>query len=545
VIRTFSGAAACVVRIAVTIATAITVAASSASAAALPAAKVRTIDVDVAKADRPLDHFFDLSVGSDYSGTMSRDDAQAQLKTAVDELGFRYIRFHAIFHDALGTVKQGPDGKVTYDWSGIDKLYDNLLAKHIKPFVELGFTPQALKTSDNKIFWWNGNTSHPKPEAWHDLIAAFVTHLEQRYGKEQVRSWYFEVWNEPNLDGFWEKADRQAYFDLYENTARTIKAIDPSLRVGGPSTAGAAWVPEFLAFTAARNVPIDFVTTHTYGVEGGFLDEEGKDDNRLSMNPDSVVGDVRRVRDEIAASKYPTLPLYFTEWSTSYNPRDPVHDSYISAAYILEKLKGSGGRLQGMSYWTYSDIFYEAGPPPSAFHGGFGLMTIDRVRKPAWFAYKYLHALRGREVPTADPQSWAASDGKQAEAIVWDWRIPDQKSSNRPYYTRLHPSGPTAPVTVHFTHLQPGSYRLQVRRTGFQKNDPQSAWIEMGKPLQLSAEQVNKLQFLTRDLPERDVVVRVPAARSYSLTLPMRSHDVLLVTMEPTAGGAGAERGRK
>jgi xylan 1,4-beta-xylosidase len=496
------------------------------------AQRARRVDVDVAKATKPVDRFFDLSVGSDYSGTMSREDAQRQLKPAVDELGFRYIRFHAIFHDALGTVKQGPDGRITYDWTGIDKLYDNFLSKRIKPFVELGFTPQALKTSENKIFWWNGNTSHPKPEAWRDLIHAFVTHLEQRYGKAEVRSWFFEVWNEPNLDGFWEKADKQAYFELYENSARTIKSVDPELRVGGPSTAGAAWVPEFLDFAASRNVPIDFVTTHTYGVEGGFLDEEGKDDNKLSMNPDSVVGDVRRVREQIGKSKFPNLPLYFTEWSTSYNPRDPVHDSYLSAAYILEKLKGSRGLLQGMSYWTYTDIFYEPGPPNGPFHGGFGLMTVDGVRKSAWFAYKYLHALRGNEVPTADPQSWAASDGKRAAAIVWDWRLPDQKISNRPYYTKLHPSAAAAPVTLRFSHLQPGSYRLTVRRTGFQKNDPDSAWIEMGKPTQLSAPQLAKLQTLTRDLPERNATVPVAAAGSYSLTLPMNTHDVVLVTME-------------
>ena len=504
--------------------------AAVASAPAAPA--TRKVEVDVARATKPVDRFFDLSVGSDYSGTMSRDDAQRQLKTAVDELGFRYIRFHAIFHDALGTVKQGPDGRITYDWTGVDKLFDSLLARRIKPFVELGFTPQALKTSDNKIFWWNGNTSHPKPELWRDLVGAFVTHLEQRYGKPEVRSWFFEVWNEPNLDGFWEKADQQAYFELYENSARTIKAVDPELKVGGPSTAGAAWVPEFLAFAAERKVPVDFVTTHTYGVEGGFLDEDGKDDNKLSMNPDSVVGDVRRVREQIQASKFPNLPLYFTEWSTSYNPRDPVHDSYLSAAYILEKLKGSRALLQGMSYWTYSDIFYEPGPPTTPFHGGFGLMTVDGVRKSAWFAYSYLHALSGNEVPTADPQSWAASDGKRAAAIVWDWRLPDQKISNRPYYTKVHPSAPARPVTVRFSHLSPGSYRLQVRRTGFHKNDPQSAWIEMGKPGHLTSAQTAKLQALTRDLPERSSTMRVAAAGTYSLTLPMKTHDVVLVTMQ-------------
>ena len=511
------------------------------AATAIAAPAPRQIDIDVAKATRPLDRFFDLSVGSDYSATLSRADSQAQLKTAVNELGFRYVRFHAIFHDALGTVKQRPDRHISYDWSGIDKLYDNVLAKHIKPFAELGFTPQALKTSDNKIFWWNGNTSHPKPDLWRNLVRAFATHLEQRYGKAEVRSWFFEVWNEPNLDGFWEKADQAAYFALYDDTARTLKAVDPQLRVGGPSTAGAAWVPELLDHVAKSGAPIDFVTTHTYGVDGGFLDEKGQDDNKLSQSPDSVAGDVRKVREQITASKFPSLPLYFTEWSTSYNPRDPVHDSYISAAYVLDKLKKSQGRLQGMSYWTYTDIFYEPGPPTSAFHGGFGLMTIDNIRKPAWFAYKYLHALKGREVRTSDAQTWAASDGRRAEAIVWDWRTPDQKVSNRPYYTKVHPSAEAAPATIRFAHLAPGSYRLEVRRTGFQHNDPQTAWIEMGKPDKLSDAQRAKLQSLTRDLPERSEVVRVGRA-GYSLTLRMQTEDVALITVEPIAAGASAGR---
>ena len=299
-----------------------------------PGPATRHIELDVARAAKPLDRFFELSVGSDFPGTLIREDSQAQLRTAVDELGFRYVRFHAIFHDVLGTVRL-ESGKTVYDWTKIDQLYDGLLARRIRPFVELGFTPEAMKTSENKIFYWQGNTSHPSPEKWKDLVEGFIRHIEQRYGRDEVRTWFFEVWNEPNLSGFWEGADRKAYFELYDLTANTIKAVDPNLRVGGPSTAGADWVPEFLDHVAQSKAAVDFVTTHTYGVDGGFLDENGKDDNKLSASPDAVVGDVRRARRQIAASKYPDLPLYFTEWSTSYNPRDPVHDSYISAPYSL------------------------------------------------------------------------------------------------------------------------------------------------------------------------------------------------------------------
>ncbi len=226
----------------------------------------RIITVNPAKQGPPVDHFYDLSVGSDYPGTLIRPDSQAQLKVVVEELGFRYIRFHAIFHDVLGTV-QVQDGKTVYDWRKIDELYDDLLARHIKPFVELGFTPKALATSNSSIFYWKGNTSHPKPDAWRDLVAAFARHVEQRYGQEQVRSWFFEVWNEPNLSGFWEGADQQAYFQLFDLTSDTLKSVDPKLRVGGPATAGASWVPEFLAHVKKCGAAVDFVTTHTYGVD--------------------------------------------------------------------------------------------------------------------------------------------------------------------------------------------------------------------------------------------------------------------------------------
>jgi xylan 1,4-beta-xylosidase len=350
-----------------------------------------------------------------------------------------------------------------------------------------------------------------------------------------VRSWYFEVWNEPNLDGFWENADKPAYFALYDLTARTVKGVDPQLRVGGPSTAGAAWVPEFLSHVAQSGAPIDFVTTHTYGVDGGFLDEKGQSDTKLSPSADSIVGDVRKVRAQIQASKHPNLPLYFTEWSTSYTPRDPVHDSYVSGPWILTKLKGAQGSLDGMSYWTYTDIFYEAGPPPAPFHGGFGLMTIDGIRKPAWFAYKYLHALRGNVVPVPDAEAFAASDGRHVATLLWSWVQPKQDSSDRPYYTKVHPSAALGPARLAFEHLKPGNYRLTLRRTGFGHNDPQTAYLEMGSPKKLTAGQLSTLQSLTRDLPETQRVVRVGTGGAFTLTLPMQTNDVVLVDLDRTA----------
>jgi xylan 1,4-beta-xylosidase len=497
----------------------------------------RTIVVSLADSAGPVDRFFDLSVGSDYPGTLIRDDSQAQLKVAVDELGFRYIRFHAIFHDVLGTVRV-ENGKTVYNWSKIDQLYDGLLARHIRPFVELGFTPKVLATSQNSIFYWNGNTSHPKPDGWHDLVEAFVRHIEQRYGKDEVRTWFFEVWNEPNLSGFWEGADQKVYFELYDLTAKTIKSIDPALRIGGPSTAGAAWVPEFLAHVKQSGAAVDFVTTHTYGVDGGFLDENGVQDTKLSASPDAIIGDVRRVREQISASPFPGLPLYFTEWSTSYTPRDSVHDSYISAPYILTKLKASQGLLQGMSYWTYTDLFEEPGPPTAPFQGGFGLLNPQGIRKPAFFAYKYLHALQGDSLKTSDPQTMLSTLGGNVTAVIWDFEQPDQKVSNRSFYTKLIPAHTAAPVRLQVTHLVPNAaYRLEVHRAGFRANDAYSAYIEMGSPKDLTTAQIAHLNELTRDLPETDKVMQSGPTGTVELTVPMNSNDVVLVKLIRSQGG--------
>jgi len=499
--------------------------------AASPAA--RMLDVDAAQASTPVDRFYALSVGSDYPGTLIRPDSQAQLVPAVHELGFQYLRFHDVFHDTLGTVRR-VDGKLVYDWTKLDQLYDGLLAKGIRPFVELGFTPNALKTSDQTLFYWKGNTSHPQAEGWSQLVDAFVRHVRERYGAEEVRKWFFEVWNEPNLKDFWENADQQAYFDLYANTARTLKAIDPQLRVGGPATAGADWVPQFLAFAAAQQLPVDFVTTHTYGVAGGFLDEQGNQDTKLLESPDAIVADVRKVRAQIDASAFPGLPLYFTEWSASYTPRDFVHDSYISAPYILSKLRQVRGLVRGMSYWTYSDLFEEPGPPPTPFHGGFGLMNREGIRKPAWFAYKYLNQLTGQDIALADGNALAARDGNRIAVLAWDWQQPVQEVSNRSFYTRKQAATAASPLRLRLANLPAGQYRLQLRRTGYLRNDPLSLYIDMGLPERLTDAQLSQLRKATDDAPEQDRLITV-GATPVEVELPMRSNDVVLVTVVPVA----------
>jgi xylan 1,4-beta-xylosidase len=101
----------------------------------------------------------------------------------------------------------------------------------------------------------------------------------------------------------------------------------------------------------------------------------------------SVSQDVLNSRNEIAGTSMPNLELHYTEWSASYTPADPIHDSYHEAAYILQKIKQVGTAAQSMSYWVFTDIFEEPGPRFTPFHGGFGLLNYQAINKPAFYSY--------------------------------------------------------------------------------------------------------------------------------------------------------------
>lgn len=521
---------------------------AAAAAIALPLSSAcahsepRTITADMSDVRGQRDMFWRDCVGADHGPLMLRKPNQAQLQLVHREIGFEYVRFHGIFTHTH-VYRESGSGPV-YDFSEVDAIYAAVLRAGMKPFVEISFMPRALATGTKTIFYYTANGSPPRDYGkWAALVGAFIRNLEAHFGRTEVESWRFEVWNEPNLDGFWTHGDQQSYFHLYDVTARAIKAVDPSLAVGGPATAGAAWIPEFLAHARSAGVPVDFVTTHTYGVNGGFLDADGHSDVELSPDAGSIVDDVLKVRRQVDAAGLQRLPVYFTEWSTSYNPRDPVHDAYISAAYILAKLKRVEGAVQAMSYWTYTDLFEEAGPPPSSFQGGFGLVNREGIRKSAFFAYKYLNELGPEVLRNSDPQSWLTRGDRGFSGLIWSYTPPHQTVGDRSYFRRLHPATPLPAVRLEVSHLQPGTYRLSVFRTGYRANDAYSQYIAWGLPTNLTPGQIAQLQRLTRDRPETSATVRIGGNGRFDRQIPLRTNDVVLVKLTRISAANALSRG--
>ena len=463
-----------------------------------------------------------------------RADWQQQLAEIKRDAGFKYIRMHGLLSDDMGVYRIDSQGKEQYNFQYIDALFDYLLSINVKPFVELGFMPSQMASGDKTIFWWRGNVTPPKNyESWQRLIKALTEHFTERYGAEEVASWYFEVWNEPNLDGFWA-GTQDEYFKLYDHAARAIKGVNAKYKVGGPATAGAAWIPEMIAYSVKNSVPLDFVSTHTYGVNQGFLDEFGTTGTVLSKDPGAISNDVEKNRKEISASAMPKLDLHYTEWSSSYTPADPTHDSYHQAAYILQKLKQTGDGAQSMSYWVFTDIFEEPGPRFEAFHGGFGLMNTQGIKKPAYFAYQYLNQLAPTELKNSDKLSFATTDKKgNVQLLLWDYThtLPDN-INNQQYFIKDLPPKAKGEVAVNVGGLKPGAYKLEISTVGYKRNDAFTAYIGMGSPKQLKKDQVASLKALATGKPSEQKSVRVGADGKFSIKLPLRENDVYLLNLK-------------
>lgn len=502
-------------------------------------AQQRTISVDVNKVKGQLSESHLYCIGAGRANEGLRADWQAQLKEVQNKIGFKYIRFHGILEDDMGVYFEDHAGNPIYNWQYVDKLYDFLLSVNMKPIVELSFMPTALASEDKTVFWWKGNVTPPKDyNKWSDLITAFVAHLEERYGKDEVKTWLFEVWNEPDHRSFFKPNEIEwpnkidAYMKLYGETAKAIKKVSDYYKVGGPATSGANWVSEFIQSCADNNYPVDFVSTHEYGVEGDGLDEFGTKKIILISDLNFVPNKVAISRDKITSSPRPNLPLHFTEWNTSYSPLDLIHDTYFNAPFILNVLKKTEKNATSMSYWTFTDIFEEKGPPHTPFHGGFGLINLQDIKKPSYYAYEFLSSLGKNELETNDESAMVCKDDQgNVQALFWNLTNVDyQGKHNKEYFSKIIPSYSVGEVTLNVNNLKIGKYKVSVHQTGYLVNDPYTKYMQMGSPSQITKAQEKELKEASANKPVEESIVEITDGK-FSKTINIRENDVFFITV--------------
>jgi len=470
------------------------------------------IVVDASAPAHPFPHFWEQMFGSGRAVLSLRDSYRQDMREVKQVTDFHYVRFHAVFHDEFGIYDEDTQGTPVYNFSYLDQSYDGLLANGVRPFVELSFMPKKLAAKEIlHAFWYKQNVSPPKDYAkWDDLITQFAKHLVERHGIDEVSQWYFEVWNEPNID-FWGGEPKQAtYWDLYDHTARALKAVNPRLRVGGPSTAQAAWADAFIQHCSENHVPVDFVSSHVYGndrSEDIFGTHEDIPRDRM------VCRAVKKVHDQIASSVMPTLPLIWSEFNASYKNEPEVTDAAYMGPWLADTLRQCDGLTEMMSYWTFSDVFEEQGVVKTPFYGGFGLIAAGGIPKPAFNTFKLLHELGDQRIELNSDSALLTrkKDGSLVLA-VWNYAPPEKEGTSKS-------------VTLKFkgVHATKASVAILDPTHG----DVHPTYAKMGSPPYPTQAQIRDLRKAAQ-LPS-------PVTRSIrggELTLTLPSYGLALITLK-------------
>jgi xylan 1,4-beta-xylosidase len=469
---------------------------------------------DLAQTPVPFEHFWEHTVGSDHAPMALRSDWQAQLQTCHAELGFRHVRFHDLLSDSMGTLVR-QEKKLLYSFFNADQIMDFLLSIGMRPFVELSFMPQALASGSKTVFRYKANVTPPKDyKQWETFIHKLTHHWVERYGLEEVRQWFFEAWNEPNLKAFWT-GTRKGYFKLYRHTVNAIKSVDPSLKVGGPATAQAAWVEEFLEYCEWNHLPVDFVTTHYYPTDA-FSDNKAETDKKLA----AASRDVMREQAEKVKREARGLPVYFTEWNISSDPRHSLHDEPFAAAYATHIIMSLRGLAHGYSFWTFSDIFEENYFPSVPFHGGFGLLNIHGIPKPVYRAFQLLHHLGEEQLEVSGwhetVEVWAIQKENQLVLLSVNHVLPGHSIS-------------TEQVDITLSGL-PQPQQSYIERIDEDHANPRRAWMDMGSPEYLSALDVERLQVSSQLHKEPQSLSWVEG--NIKLRFDMPPHSLAAITLE-------------
>ncbi len=467
------------------------------------------MNMDLRNTQQPFwGNYADFCVGTGRMGLALHEEYLKQLEKAQKEIGFQYIRGHGLFSDDMGIFHayQDENGQrqVEYNWTYLDRVMDAYQRLNIKPFFELGFMPYDMASGSQLMFYWKGNVTPPQDHSeWANLIKAMIVHLVSRYGEREVATWPVEVWNEPNLAVFWENADLEAYFKLYEVSVKAVKEALPQMRVGGPAICGIEnchdWMRAFLQFCQDKDLPLDFVTRHAYMAEEPI--KTGHYVYHTMRTVQSIMDEMQATRDIIDSfPKFKGMEMHITEFNTSYSPLCPIHDTCYNAALVAGLLARLGEVAASYSYWTFGDVFEENGVPFTPFHGGFGLLANESIEKPTYWTYKFFKQLQGACVLKWDSAVVTKGEDGIFHGVLW---AIDEKE--------------------HFSLALPkGEYCLVTNRVG----DPRKAWHDLGQPANPSKEETEIIKACAKPNVQTAHVIGEVSIQLYK-------HDVVYFQLRP------------
>jgi xylan 1,4-beta-xylosidase len=539
-----------------------------------------TIEVDAARDEGPVEpvwRFF----GADEPNYATMKDGRTTLATlgalAPDRV---YFRTHNLFTSGDGTpalkwgstgiYREDAQGRPIYDWTIVDRIFDTYRARGVKPYVELGFMPEAMSTKPQPYQhdWRPGSGTlrtgwayPPRDYAkWEELIHQWVRHCIERYGRAEVASWYFQTWNEANLPQYYWGGTREEFFRLHDAAVRGVRRALPEARVGGPDSAGAGddFLAAFLAHVKAARTPTDFLSFHAKGQPVVIEDAQGGH-VRMGLNTH-----LRAADHEFAAIAADpdarTKPIIIGEsdpegCAACQGPANAyrngtMYSSYTAASFArLRALAARRGlKLEGILSWAFE---FEDQPPFAGFRqltsGGIDLPVMNMFKLFAKMRGHYVRATSDHQAPldtvlsagvrdTPDIGSVASLEGNTLSILVWHYHDDDVPGADAAVALRLRGLPPALAKGATVTH-----YRIDAAHS-----NSFAAWRAMGSPIApTDAQRAALLKAATLATmgatPEPITAEKAGAALSFGLP----RQGVSLLVLTPGDGRDGASEPRR
>lgn len=464
-------------------------------------------------------NYFDSCIGAGRMYLGLQKEYFEQLKLVQEKIGFKYIRSHGLFSDDMNIyheyINELGDVDFECNFTYLDLVIDNFQKLNIKPILELGFMPSKLASGNQTIFHWKGNVTPPKSyKIWTQLVQKTLEHLIRRYGRKEVVTWPLEVWNEPNLAIFWQNNDMLEYFKLFHLTFLAIKELDINFMVGGPAICGVddeKWLYEFLKFCREKNISPDFISRHLY--ISSPHEQLGHYSYSKLFNPQNGIDEIKTSRKIIDSfAEFNNMPIFLTEFNTSYRPDAPIHDTNKNAVYTTTLLSQLGDSCSCYSYWTFGDIFEELGVPFTPFHGGFGLVANGSIPKPTFWTFNFFKTLTGRCIYKTENMIFTEPLTENYCGVIWNL-----SSENETY-------------TITLPNNQSCAYFYLVKIVDEESCNPLKIWNDMGQPSDLSS---NQEEILREAAHPKIISDKINPSNQIQFTLSLNPYAIVSITLSP------------
>jgi xylan 1,4-beta-xylosidase len=513
------------------------------------------INIDCSKVKGKLSHSWRKALGFMRASDALRAPLRDQLHLIQQDMPFEYARFHGIFSDDMMVYNEDSSGQPIFNFNLVDEVLDFLEEIKLKPWIELGYMPEKLASEDRHLYKWNANISGPKDmEKWTLLIRTFIKHIIERYGKKQIDTWLFEIWDDPDYGNRYFPKLQNYNFLFFKNTLKALKKVDNNLKVGGVNLIASAILETNILsklYQSIEHFPwkLDFCTFYVYSYQ--YQDEIqkalAKEVTNTSFQPQDSLTYTTYAEEQFLTKsidkvlsllyQYPIAPqIYINEWNLNPDPHDIFHDTCFKAPFIIKNVLNNCAKVDVMGYWAFSDIFDEVIYSDNiTFHGGLGILTDNGLKKPSYFAFWFLSKL-GHSIVFQNDYSIITKDLKGSfQILIFNYcHFANSQLSHCDSSIQL--KNRYGVFTDHFLEVEfslsaiQGEYRKRVYRVNRENGSVYDDWVKIGAQIKISNEEI---QYLSKKAIYNYSSENIFVYDEYILHERLKPHEILLIILEP------------